>query len=77
MAVAATVEKQLTSRPSVGDQRRRHRASHTPGMNSGQRGWKAQPVGRLNGMRHRAADRRQPLRGAAMMLGIERSSARV
>ena len=52
--------------------------SHTPAMKSGQRGWKGHPVGPVERMRDRAAERRRAWCAAfAMMLGIERRAPRI
>ena len=47
-----------------------------PAITSGQRGWNGQPTGPRAGMRHRAADGRQPLRAASPGCSAPSAAAR-
>ena len=51
--------------------------SQSPGMNSGQRGWNGQPIGRLYGWGIEPAIVGRMMREDAWMLGIERSRTRL
>ena len=63
---------------AVGRQGGRHLdVSSGPAITSGQRGWNAQPVGRASGCGTAPPIVASRSRGTAVMLGTERSSARV